>query len=56
MSEGEFFEGPSVVRDREHLFTEDLIVEETGVVDSKLPVLSKVSTLLQVLQPRGSSE
>ena len=37
---------PLVVRDREHLFAEDLITDEAGVVDPLLPTLTKVSFLL----------
>ena len=32
--------GPLVVRDREHLFAEDLITDEASVVDPQLPVLT----------------
>ena len=46
--------GPLVVRDREHPFAEDLITNETGVVDSQLPVLAKVSCLVDALKMGGS--
>ena len=35
-----------VVGDREHPFAEDLIIDEAGVVDPQLPVLTKVSCLV----------
>ena len=37
---------PLVVRDREHPFEEDLITDGAGVVDHQLPVLTKVSCLV----------
>ena len=43
-----------VVRDREHPFAEDLISEEAGVVDPQLPVLTKVSYLVDALKMGGS--
>ena len=43
-----------VVRDREHPFAEDLITDEAGVVDLQLPVLTKVSCLVDVLKMGGS--
>ena len=46
--------GPLVVRDREHPFAEDLIIDEAGVVDPQLPVLTKVSCLVDALK-MGSS-
>ena len=46
--------GPLVVRDREHLFAEDLITDEAGVVDPQLPVLTKVSSLVDALKMGGS--
>ena len=42
--------GLFVVRDREHSFAEDLIPNEAGVVDPQLPVLTKVSCLLDALK------
>ena len=47
-------QGPLVVRDREHPFAEDLITDEAGVVDPQLPVLTKVSCLVDVLKMGGS--
>ena len=46
--------GPLVVRDREHPFAEDLITDEVGVVDPQLPVLTKVSCLVDALKMGGS--
>ena len=45
---------PLVVRDREHPFAEDLIADEAGVVDRQLPVLTKVSCLVDALKTGGS--
>ena len=47
---------PLVVLDCEHLFAEDLITDEAGVVDPQLPVLTKVSCLVDVLRMGGNSE
>ena len=46
--------GPLVVRDREHPFAEALISDEAGVVGPQLPVLTKVSCLVDALQMGGS--
>ena len=46
--------GPLVVRDREHPFAEDLISDEAGVIDLQLPVLTKVSCLVDGLRMGGS--
>ena len=46
--------GPFVVRDREHPFAEDSICDEAGVVDPQLPVLTKVSCLVDSLKMGGS--
>ena len=46
--------GPLVVRDREHPFTEDLITDEAGVIDPQLPVLAKVSCLVDAMKMGGS--
>ena len=46
--------GPLVKRDREHPFAEDLISDESGVVDPQLPVLTKVSCLVDALKMGGS--
>ena len=50
----EIRKGPVVVRDREHPFAEDLITDEAGVVDPQLPVLTKVSCLVDALRMGGS--
>ena len=47
---------PLVVRDREHPFAEDLIIDEADVVDPQLPVLTKMSCLEYALKMRGSYE
>ena len=46
--------GPLVVRDREHPFAEDLIIDEAGVVDPQLSVLTKVSCLVDALKMEGN--
>ena len=47
--------GTLVVRDRKRPFAEDLITDEAGVVDPQLPVLTKVSCLVDaLLKMRGS--
>ena len=48
--------GPLVIRDREHPFAEDLIVDGSGAPDAALPVLAKVSSLIEVLRLGGSYE
>ena len=48
--------GPLVARDRENPFAEDLIADEAGVVDPQLPILTKVSCLVDVLRMGGSYE
>ena len=45
--------GPLVVRDREYPFAEDLIADNSGRVDASLPVLAKVSSLVEVLRLGG---
>ena len=47
---------PLVVGDREHPFAEDLITDEAGVVVPQLPLLAKVSCLLDALELGGSYE
>ena len=47
---------PLVVRDREYPFREDLIPDATGNVDPQLPMLAKVSCLIDALQFGGSYE
>ena len=46
--------GPLVVRNQEHPFAEDLISYEAGVIDPQLPVLTKVSCLVDALKMGGS--
>ena len=45
-----------VVRDREYPFREDLIPDASGNTDPQLPVLAKVSSVVDVLQLGGSYE
>ena len=45
--------GSVVVRDREYPFAEDLIADSSGTVDASLPVLAKVSSLVEVLRLGG---
>ena len=47
---------PLVVRDREHPFAEDLITDEAVVADPQLPVVTKVSRLVDALRLAGSYE
>ena len=42
--------GPLVVRDREYPFAEDLIIDEPGAPDAILPVVAKVSSLIEILR------
>ena len=46
--------GSFVVRDRELPFAEDLITDEAGVIDPQLPVLAKVSCLVDAMKMGGS--
>ena len=48
--------GPPVVRDREYPFAEILIVDESGALDATLPVVAKVSSLIEVLRLGGPYE
>ena len=48
--------GPLVVRDREYHFAEDLIVDKSGALDATLPVVAKVSSLIEVLRLGGPYE
>ena len=48
--------GLLVIRDQEYLFAEDLIVDDSGAPDATLPVLAKVSSLVEVLRLDGSYE
>ena len=45
-----------MISDREYPFAEDLIVDDSGAPDAKLPVLAKVSSLVEVLRMGGSYE
>ena len=45
--------GSLVVRDREHPFAEDLITDEAGVIDPQLPVLARVSCLVDAMNMGG---
>ena len=47
---------PLVARDREFVFSEDIIVDNSGTVDVSLPVLAKVSALVEALHLGGSYE
>ena len=47
---------PLVVRDREYPFREHLIPDASGNVDPQLPMLAKMSWLIDVLQLAGSYE
>ena len=47
---------PLVVRDREYPFREDLIPDASGNVDPQLPLLAKVSCLIDALQLGGKYE
>ena len=48
--------GPLVVRERERPFAEDLITDGADVVDPQLPVVTKVSCLVEALRMGGSYE
>ena len=48
--------GPLVVRDREYPFAEDLIIDESGPPDATLPVVAKVSSLIETLRLGGPYE
>ena len=48
--------GPQVVRDREYPFAENLIADSSGTTDASLPVLAKVSSLVEVLRLGGGGE
>ena len=47
---------PLVVRDREYLFSEEVIVDETAAVDPHLGVMANVSSFTEVLRLGGSYE
>ena len=48
--------GPLVVWDREYPFAEDLIVDESEALDATLPVVSKVSSSIEVQRLGGPYE
>ena len=48
--------GLLVVWDRKYPFAEDLIVDESGAPDATLPVVAKVSSLIEVLRLGGRYE
>ena len=48
--------GPLVIRDQEYLFNENLIVDESGARNATLPVLAKVSSLIETLRLDGPYE
>ena len=48
--------GPLVVRDREYPFSEVLIVDESGAPDATLPIVAKVSSLIETLRLGGPYE
>ena len=48
--------GPLVVRDHEYPFAEDLIIDESGAPDTTLPVVAKVSSLIETLKLGGPYE
>ena len=50
------FSAPQVVRVKKYPFSEDLIVDSSGSVDGSLPVLAKVSALVEALRMGGSYE
>ena len=47
---------PLVLRDREYPFSGDVIVGETGAVDTNFGIMAKVSTLNEVLSRGGNYE
>ena len=53
---GKIKKGPLVFRDCEHSFAEDLIAHRVGVVAPQLPVLTKVSCLVEAMKMGGSYE
>ena len=48
--------GPLVVRDRKYPIAEDLIIDESGTPDATLPVVAKVSSLIEILRLGGPYE
>ena len=51
---GRILKGPLVIRDREYPFAENFIADSSGTVDASLPVLAKVSSLVEVLRLGGA--
>ena len=47
---------PLIVRDRKYLLSEDVLVDETGLVDPDLGIMAKVSSLVEMLRLSGSYE
>ena len=47
---------PQVVRDREYPFSEDVVVDGSGSVDVSVPVLAKVSAVVEALPLGGTYE
>ena len=56
MQRDKILRAPLVVRDKEYPYREDLIPDASGNTDPQLPVLAKVSSLVDVLQLGGSYE
>ena len=48
--------GPLVGRDREYPFAKDIIIDESGAPDATLPVVAKVSSLIETLRLGGPYE
>ena len=48
--------GPLVVRNREYPFAKDLIEDESAAPDATLPVVAKVSSLIEILRLGGPYE
>ena len=47
--------GPLAFQDREYPFAEDLIIDESGAPDATLPVVAKVSSLIETLRLQSMS-
>ena len=47
---------PWVVRDRDYPFSKDVIVDDTGAVDSNLGIIAEVSSAIEVLRLGRSYE
>ena len=43
-----------VMRDRDYSFSEDVIVNESGAVDTNLGIMAKVPSFIEVLRLRGN--